>query len=144
MRFENLKYEHLEQMVEIEKEAFDTPWSVAMFIPEISDPSAVYVVGVMSEGEVVCYGGFHHVLDEAHITNIAVKASERGKGYGKFLMSELLQRARDLELKSVTLEVKDINYRAIKMYQEFGFKVEGVRPKYYNNTNDALIMWLTL
>ena len=93
MRFVMLEYKHLSQMVEIEREAFDMPWTENMFIPEVEDPSAYYIVGVRGE-EVVCYGGFHIVLDEAHITNIAVKSTERGKGIGKFLLSELISRAK--------------------------------------------------
>ena len=83
-------------------------------------------------------------LDEAHITNIAVKAGNRGKGIGTLLMSELISRARLLGIKAMTLEVKDINLPAIALYKSFGFTVEGVRPRYYNNLHDALIMWLSL
>lgn len=143
MRFVRLEFKHLSQMAEIEREAFETPWTETMFIPEVEDPSAYYVVGVRGE-EVVCYGGFHKVLDEAHITNIAVKSTERGKGIGRFLMSELISRARLADIKRMTLEVREGNVPAIKLYESFGFKVEGVRKKYYNNKFDALIMWLTL
>lgn len=143
MKFESLKYEHLRQMAEIEREAFDQPWNERMFIPEVEDPSAHYLVGVRGD-EVICYGGFHKVLDEAHITNIAVKATERGKGIGKLLVSELISRAKLLGIKYMTLEVRDNNEAAIRLYEGFGFKVEGVRKKYYNNNCDALIMWLAI
>ena len=144
MKFVRLEFKHLEQMAEIEREAFDAPWSVAMFIPEVEDPCAHYVVGVRGEDEVVCYGGFHQILDEGHITNIAVKSTERGRGIGRFLMSELISRAKDAGITRMTLEVKDGNIPAIKLYESFGFKVEGVRKKYYENKFDALIMWLNL
>jgi len=140
MRFEPIKFKHLSQMVEIEKEAFDQPWTEAMFIPELSDPNAHYVVLVSGE-EVIAYGGYHYIVDEAHITNIAVKKTERGKGIGKMLMMHLLEDAKSQGAVAVTLEVKDINAPAISMYTSFGFKIEGVRPKYYNNKNDAFIMW---
>ena len=143
MKFEPLRYEHLRQMAEIEREAFDQPWSERMFIPEVEDENAYYLVGTRGD-EVVCYGGFHKVLDEAHITNIAVKATERGKGIGKLLVSELISRAKLLGIKYMTLEVRDNNEAAIRLYEEFGFKVEGVRKKYYNNNRDALIMWLAI
>ena len=94
--------------------------------------------------EVICYGGFHKVLDEAHITNIAVRADSRGRGIGTLLMSELISRARMLGVKYMTLEVRDNNENAIKLYKSFGFTVEGIRKKYYNNVHDALIMWATL
>lgn len=142
MKFEPLKFEHLQQMAEIEREAFDQPWTVNMFIPEVEDENAHYVVGVRGD-EVICYGGFHKILDEAHITNIAVKRGERGRGIGKFLMSELLSRAKMLGVERVTLEVRSDNIPALNMYESFGFRVEGVRKKYYNNMYDALIMWLS-
>lgn len=143
MKFEPLKFEHLRQMAQIEREAFDMPWTEAMFIPEVEDENAHYVVGVRGD-EVVCYGGYHKVLDEAHITNIAVKAGERGKGIGKFLMSELIARAKNTGVKYITLEVRDDNAAAIKLYLSFGFTVEGVRKKYYSNKYDALIMWMSV
>ncbi len=143
MKFESLRYEHLKQMAEIEREAFDQPWSERMFIPEVEDENAYYLVGTKGD-EVVCYGGFHKVLDEAHITNIAVKSPYRGRGIGTLLMSELINRARLLGVKYMTLEVRDNNENAIKLYRGFGFSVEGIRKRYYNNLHDALIMWLTL
>lgn len=143
MKFEPLRYEHLRQMAQIEQEAFDQPWSERMFIPEVEDENAYYLVGVRGD-EVICYGGFHKVLDEAHITNIAVRADSRGRGIGTLLMSELISRARMLGVKYMTLEVCDNNENAIKLYKSFGFTVEGIRKKYYNNVHDALIMWATL
>ncbi len=144
MRFEPLKFEHLAQMAEIESEAFDQPWSVRMFIPEVADRNAFYLVGVRGENEVICYGGFHKVLDEAHITNIAVKAEERCKGIGRTLMRELIECARRAGVNRVTLEVKDTNLAAVSMYRSFGFTVEGIRKRYYANRYDALVMWLTI
>jgi ribosomal-protein-alanine N-acetyltransferase len=139
MRFEPLEYSHLSQMAEIEREAFDMPWTEAMFIPEVQSENAVYLVGVRG-GEVICYGGFHRVLDEAHITNIAVKSAERGKGIGKLLMSMLMAKARESGVRTMTLEVKENNLAAIKMYQGFGFVVDGIRKRYYANKFDALLM----
>ncbi len=130
-------------MAEIEKEAFDMPWTENMFIPELNCADATYLVGTRGN-EVVCYGGFHSVLDEAHITNIAVRNTDRGRGIGKFLMSALIAKAREKGAKHITLEVKSTNIPAIRMYEGFGFRVEGVRKRYYNNMFDALVMWLDL
>ena len=143
MRFEPLRYEHLRQMAEIEKEAFDMPWTENMFIPEVNSANATYVVGTRGE-EVICYGGFHTVLDEAHITNIAVKSTSRGKGIGRFLFATLLAKAKEAGAKLVTLEVETTNTAAISLYESFGFKVAGVRKRYYNNLYDAYVMWLDL
>ena len=143
MRFEGLKPEHLSQMAEIEKEAFDEPWTVGMFTPELSNPNAYYLVGILGE-EVICYGGFHPVLDEGQIANIAVRADMRGKGYGKLLMKNLLELAKQVGVKRITLEVKDINERAVNLYKSLGFTGEGIRKRYYANRYDALVMWLTI
>ena len=143
MRFEPLRYEHLRQMAEIEKEACDMPWTETMFIPEVGSENATYVVGTRGE-EVICYGGFHSVLDEAHITNIAVKSTERGKGIGRFLLATLIGKAREKGASTVSLEVKTTNKPAISLYESFGFKVAGVRKRYYNNLFDAYVMWLDL
>ena len=139
MKLEPLRFEHLQQMAKIESEAFDMPWTVNMFIPELSAPEATYLVGTR-ESEVLCYGGFHSVLDEAHITNIAVKSGERGRGLGKMLMSALLEKAKEKGARTVTLEVRSDNFPAIGMYTPFGFEGRGIRKKYYGNKFDALIM----
>lgn len=144
MRFEPLKAEYLKQLAAIEREAFDEPWNERMFLPDVDDENAFYAVGVRGEDEVICYGGFHKVLDEAHITNIAVREDERGKGIGKLLLRELIRLAKDNGIARMTLEVKDTNVRAVEMYRKFGFTVEGTRKRYYSNRFDALVMWLTI
>lgn len=143
MRFDSLKAGYLPEMAEIEKEAFDEPWTVGMFLPELDDENAYYLVG-LSGGEVIAYGGFHKVLDEGQIANIAVRSDMRGKGVGRQLMQELLKLAKDNGVKRITLEVKDVNVRAINLYKSLGFTVEGIRKRYYANRYDALVMWLTI
>lgn len=143
MKFDGLKSEYLPQMAQIEKEAFDQPWSENAFMPDLADENAFYAVGV-KDGEVICYGGFHRVLDEGQIANIAVRADYRGKGYGKRLMRELINIAKRNGINRMTLEVKDTNERAVNLYKSFGFTVEGVRRKYYLNRYDALVMWLSV
>ena len=143
MRFVKLAYEHLHQIAEIEKEAFSAPWSVNMFIPELASDDAVYLVGE-EDGEVVCYGGFHKVLDEGHIMNLAVKERYRGRGLGKTLLSALIARAKLLGVLRMTLEVGVNNRFAIKLYADLGFKPDGMRPNYYPDGEDAVIMWLDI
>lgn len=138
-----MEFGHLKQIAEIEKEAFSAPWTVNMFIPELASDDAVYIVGE-EEGEVVCYGGFHKVLDEGHIMNIAVKKEYRNQGLGKTLLSALIARAKLHGLSRMTLEVGVNNAAAIGLYQSFGFKPEGVRPRYYPDGEDAIIMWKEL
>ena len=82
------------------------------------------------------------MLDEAHITNIAVKSSDRGRGIGRFLLATLIAKAREKGARYITLEVKTTNDAAIALYKSFGFEVAGVRKRYYNNLFDAYVMWL--
>lgn len=143
MRFDSLKPEYLPQIVEIEKEAFDSPWTKAMFLPELDDENAYYLVALADDG-VVAYGGFHKVLDEGQVANIAVRSDVRGKGIGRQLTSNLIDLAKKNGVKRMTLEVKDCNERAINLYRSLGFEVEGTRKKYYANRYDALLMGLTI
>lgn len=143
IEFDTLKPSYLEQMAAIEKEAFDEPWSVNMFLPELSDENAFYAVGV-EDGKVVCYAGFHRVLDEGQIANVAVRADRRGQGIGRSLMLRLLEIAKGAGVKRITLEVKDTNEIAVNLYKSLGFTVEGVRKRYYANRYDAYVMWLTV
>lgn len=141
MRLERLKFEHLEQMAQIEREAFDMPWSVNMFIPEVATADSHYLVGVEGENEVVCYGGFHKVFDEGHIMNIAVKKEWRGKGFSRQLMNALIARAKLIGIDKMTLEVSSVNEIAQKLYYSYGFKEAGLRKGYYADGSDAIIMW---
>ena len=82
------------------------------------------------------------MVDEAHVTTVAVRRAFRGRGLGKVLMLAMMDLARDLGARMVTLEVRKSNAIAIKMYEELGFRQKGVRPRYYtDNGEDALIMW---
>ncbi|MDD4840104.1 MAG: ribosomal protein S18-alanine N-acetyltransferase [Clostridia bacterium] len=143
MRLERLRFEHLAQMAEIEKEAFDAPWSVNMFIPELACEDANYIVGVDGD-EVICYGGFRKILNEGHIMNIAVKKGYREQGLGKQLISAMIARAKLLGIERITLEVSSINPVAIMLYEKNGFVSCGIRKKYYENGSDAIIMWKEL
>ena len=101
--------------------------------PPEPDPNRPSVVG---------YAGLWLMVDEAHITTVAVRRAFRGRGLGKVLMLAMMGLARDLGARMVTLEVRKSNAIAIKMYEELGFRQKGVRPRYYtDNGEDALIMW---
>ena len=91
---------------------------------------------------VVGYAGLWLMVDEAHITTVAVRRAFRGRGLGKVLMLAMVDLARDLGARMVTLEVRKSNAVAIRMYEELGFRQKGVRSRYYtDNGEDALIMW---
>lgn len=137
----NLQEKFLDEIDIIENASFKSPWSKNAYASEIYNESAFYKV-ITVNGEVVAYGGFHKIFDEAHITNIAVKESYRKQGFGRMLMDALLEEAKKLEIVAMTLEVRVSNISAVTLYEKIGFKSVGVRPKYYGDGEDAFIMWL--
>ena len=129
-----------EDVWRIETATFPTPWSLRDFEHEMRDnPCARYLVAVKAE-KIVGFAGIHIILDEGHITNIAVVREERGQGIGRELTSALMQYAANLGVQYVTLEVRENNEPAKNLYRSLGFIKVGVRKKYYENDTDALIM----
>lgn len=143
VRFESMRLEHIDQVVEIEKKSFPTPWPRQTFEFEILyNELAEYVVAV-DGGRVVGYGGMWMVLDEAHVTNVAVHPLFRGRHIGRALMLELIRRAVARGARRMTLEVRPSNTVARNLYRSLGFVEKGIRKRYYqDNKEDAIIMWL--
>lgn len=132
---------HVAEIAEIEVQSFKTPWSAQMIADELKNPLANYFV-IEKDGQVLAYMGYYRILDEAHITNIAVKPDEKRKGYGKALLSFVLDEMKGNGVSKVTLEVNEKNVAAIRLYESFGFRPAGRRKKYYEGVDDALIYWL--
>lgn len=134
---------HLDQVMEVEKACFRLPWSKSTFYQEIhSNPYATYVVAVVDD-LVAGYAGIWLVLDEAHITNIAVAPQLQRQGIAIKLMEYLLWAALGQGANRITLEVRRSNLAAQELYARFGFVMAGVRRGYYtDDREDALIMWL--
>ncbi len=131
-----------EEMAKLDKLCFSDPWSLQAFEQELWDnDAAFYLVAVLS-GKVIGYAGLWAILDEGHITNIAVHPDHRRKGLGRVMLSELIRVSQENGIDKHTLEVRASNESAIKLYEKFGFKTMGVRKEYYaDNREDALIMW---
>ncbi len=125
----------------IEKATFAHPWSLASFEREMTDnPVARYLVAE-EEGRLLGFAGVHIILDEGHITNVAVVEERRGQGIGKRLFSGLMQYAANLGVIYMTLEVRVSNQKAIRLYERYGFLKVHVRKAYYeDNGEDALLM----
>lgn len=129
-------------IVQIEKEAFYDAWNEAMLLNEINNNLTHYLV-MEADNELVGYAGFWLVAGEAQITRVAVAKAERGKNYGTQLTAALIKKAWELEAEAVTLEVRESNIAAQKVYLTCGFASEGIRPNYYeDNHENAVIMWL--
>jgi ribosomal-protein-alanine N-acetyltransferase len=143
----SLSYSDLPQVIAIERHSFPTPWSLAMFVLELSKPSGVCLAAVEREpgkprdrliGYLIC-SRYDRVW---HLMNIAIEPARRRQGLGTELLKEMLERAGPEE--PYTLEVRTSNAAAITLYEQFGFRAAGTRPRYYTDTGeDALIMWRT-
>lgn len=141
MIFDGLKQEYLDGIVQIEDHSFSHPWSRGAFERELENSVADYTVAV-KDGRVVAYGGLWKILDEGHITNIAVHKDERRKGIGDALLRRMLKKGRENGINAFTLEVRISNLGAQELYKKHGFKSVGVRKRYYPDGEDAMIFWL--
>ncbi len=143
-----MKMEDIPQVVDIEKASFPIPWSSYAFNCELRDNEfAFYLVAtpVLDPAKVVGYGGMWIIIDEAHITNVAVSPEYRRRSLGELLMEGLSGLALSKNAFRMTLEVRASNLVAKNLYDKLGFKAAGIRPGYYVDTNeDAIIMWRNL
>ena len=132
----------IEAVAAIEAATFRTPWSKNAFYREVTDNACARYVVLREDGVAVAYAGVWFVLDEGHITNIAVREDRRGIGYGERVTRAMIQLAADSGMRWMTLEVRRSNEAAIHLYHKLGFIDVGYRKRYYENTEDALIMAL--
>lgn len=135
----------VDAVLKVENEAFTTPWSRAAFEAETSDNELAYYLVVDVGGVIAGYAGMWLIIDEAHVTNIALAAAYRGAGLGEQLVRALMELARERGAVSMTLEVRVSNMKAQALYTKLGFVSRGKRRNYYtDNREDALIMWCEL
>lgn len=135
----------LDRIMDIEKDAFTTPWSRNAFSKEITENMLAKYIVAEIEGTVAGYAGIWLILDEGHITNIAVAKEYRGQGIGKYLMMGLIDYCKKLGVPNMTLEVRKSNIVAQNLYKKYGFLECGIRPNYYaDDHEDAVIMWKTI
>jgi [ribosomal protein S18]-alanine N-acetyltransferase len=137
-----LTYADLPQVIAIERRAFPTPWSLAMFVLELSKPGGV-CLAARRDGVLVGYLICSRYDTVWHVMNVAVDPNVRRVGVATTLLLELLERVGD-DSARFTLEVRTSNAAAIALYERFGFRAAGMRRRYYqDNGEDALIMWST-
>lgn len=130
-------------VISIEQAAYgDHHWSRESFLSEINNELARYYALHTPEGEMVGYAGCWHILEEAHITTIAIAPDFRRRKYAEALLKRIIDDCYKEKIKYITLEVRVSNEPAIKLYTKYGFSSFGVRKGYYQDNNeDALIMW---
>jgi len=125
----------------IERESFSTPWPAQAYREEIEHNRLAHYIVARSGNSIVGFAGIWLLVDEAHITTFATRSAWRRQGIGERLLAALLDLALARGAKEATLEVRPSNIPAKRLYEKFGFKVVGVRPRYYSDNNeDALIM----
>jgi len=133
----------ISEVARLEQSTYPSPWSTEVFRGEIARMARgdrEYLV-VRRGTDLIGYGGVMYVLDEAHITNIVVAETQRRSGVGRRLLAELCWRAIARGSSGLTLEVRASNTAAQALYTRFGFQRAGVRRRYYENTEDAIVMW---
>lgn len=130
----------LDQVTQIEKEIFPTPWTRRQFQFEIWNRSCHYFVAKIGD-TVIGYTGLVIVASEGYITNLAVKAEHRRKGLGIRMMLTIFRKALEAGVDIISLEVRKSNLIAQELYRQFGFRQVGARRRYYvDNREDALVM----
>ncbi len=137
-----MQEDDINQVYEIEKLCFTSPWSKNSFLDEIATNICARYMVAEYNGKICGYGGMWLIINEAHITNIAVHPEYRRAKIGSQLLTALMQHAYDeLGILRMTLEVRKSNHAAQSMYRKFGFLIAGERKKYYDDNEDASIMW---
>ncbi|RDY23254.1 ribosomal-protein-alanine N-acetyltransferase [Romboutsia maritimum] len=136
-----MKSQDIEGVFQVEKNCFEHHWSRESFKKELTNDKARYLVAKIDE-KIVGYVGIWLILDEGHITNVAVHSDYRGKKIGDKLIKELVVLCKQNNINSMTLEVRVSNIVAQNLYKKYGFKIAGIRKEYYSdNKEDAIIMW---
>lgn len=139
MQIADFENAHIPDILEVEKSSFSHPWTEKMFLEEISGRFSVYRV-VLKDGKAIAYMGMWILADEGHITNIAVSQNFRRQGVASRLLEDFINLAKEKNLAFMTLEVRESNKAARSLYSSFGFCEIGRRKKYYDNTEDAILM----
>ena len=141
--FRKMTVEDIDQVYEIEKSAFTLPWTKESFHYEMTNNDHAYYVLAETEKGIVGYCGMWLILDESHVTNIAILPDERGKKLGERLMKKAIEIAKDQGAVLMTLEARVSNHVAQNLYRKLGFQNGGIRKRYYtDNLEDALVMWV--
>ena len=141
IKITNMTLEDIETISPIFNTEFDEFWNINNLKSDFENPNSTYFVAKL-DNEIVGFAGFLKICDEANIMNIATKVNKRQLGIGAKLLEALITYAKEQNCISITLEVNEHNNPAIKLYEKYNFKRIGLRKKYYNNTDDAILMSL--
>ncbi len=140
---EVMRRRHLRRVLQIEEQVYPRPWTHRTFVSELAgmrNGTRYYTVAYVDD-VMVGYAGLMFAGNDAHVTNIAVDPQWQGRGVATEMMLDLSFLAHDRGCDAMTLEVRHTNTAAQQLYRRFGFVPAGVRKRYYENTDDAIIMW---
>lgn len=139
-----MNIDDVEAVYKIENSTFSIPWSKQSFKDEMQQNVCARYLVCLLNNQIIGYAGIWAILEEGHVTNIAIDDKFRGKGYGKKLTQELIQYSANLGVQYITLEVRRSNFKAIQLYKNLGFEQVNVRKAYYeDNHEDGLLMVLS-
>lgn len=145
IEYRKMTTEDIPAVVGIEQEAFATPWTQEIFEHEMTGNDYAHYIVAVEDDEVIGHCGMWVVLDECHITNVAVRKRLRGHGIGEALMRKAIELCRANDVRLMTLEVRVSNETAQNLYRKLGFQDGGIRKNYYTDDHeDALVMWVEL
>lgn len=140
-----MRLRDLGDILKIEKLSFTTPWSKQAFLSELLDNDRAYYLVAKVDGRAIGYIGIWLVAGEGHITNVAVHPEYRRRGVGHELLESVEKLAKERGIRRLTLEVRQSNETAKRLYRRLGYIPAGIRRRYYqDNDEDALIMWKEL
>lgn len=145
LTIEPMRRSDLNEVLDIERTAYPQPWTQGVFEDELammSRGTRHYLVARLG-AQLAGYGGMIYMDSAAHITNVAVHPAMRRRGIATEVLLDLAWEARRAGMSSLTLEVRESNMSAQALYRRFGFAPVGVRAKYYENRDDAIVMWCT-
>lgn len=138
-----MREEHIQGLVEVEKQCFNSGYAEKTFLKELENKIAVYIVAI-DKNQVLGYIGLWNICGGADIIDVAVHKDFRRKGIGKGLISEMLKACRRENIFEVNLEVRASNIAAQRLYKKMGFSEVGLRRLYYENKEDAILMQLKI
>jgi len=143
LRIGEMQRRHVRDVLRIEVVSYPRPWTPRVFSDELEmmrRGERLYLVATVGRA-LVGYGGVLYTDGSAHVTNLAVDPDWRRRGVAVEILLELAWRARDHGVEALSLEVRDSNHAAQGLYRRFGFAPAGVRPRYYEGVDDAIVMW---
>ena len=139
IKIENINIQDFEEIKDILQNEFDDFWTPSVLKSELESANSKYIVA--KEGEkIIGFAGIWISPDDVEITNIVTKKTERKKGIGSLLLEKLIEMAKETKRDNISLEVNEKNIIARNLYEKHGFEVAGIRKKYYQYKDDAIIM----